>query len=76
MTPTSFSIYAELLIKIRQISVLESLETPCDSNDGQQFSQFHNGHVNSLELPENFFLISVFESPYWVVKNSPNVTLE
>ncbi|RKF66802.1 putative snf2 family helicase [Golovinomyces cichoracearum] len=62
MTTPSFSIYAELLINIRQISVLASLDTPCDSStkiklseDGQQFSLFHNGQVNSLELPGKCF---------------------
>ncbi|RKF73959.1 hypothetical protein GcM1_241004 [Golovinomyces cichoracearum] len=62
MTTPSFSMYAELLINIRQISVLASLDTPCDSStkiklseDGQQFSLFHNGQVNSLELPGKCF---------------------
>ncbi|TQS38658.1 hypothetical protein Golomagni_00832 [Golovinomyces magnicellulatus] len=58
MAQPSFSLYAELLINIRQISVLASLDTPCDSStkiklsdDGQQFFLFHNGQENSLELP-------------------------
>ncbi|POS83883.1 hypothetical protein EPUL_004168 [Erysiphe pulchra] len=58
MAPPYCLIYAELLLNIRQISVLAVLETPCNtstkaklSDDGQQFILLHNGRLQTLHLP-------------------------
>jgi hypothetical protein len=63
-------IYAELLSNIRQISVIATLDTPCDastnvelSTDGQKVILHHHGIASSLNLPDQVAPSSRLQKP-------------
>jgi hypothetical protein len=63
-------IYAELLLNIRQISIIVALDTPCDattnvelSKDGGKFILDHKGTTTPLELPGRVTYSSQLQRP-------------
>jgi hypothetical protein len=70
MVDSRILIYAELLSNIRQISVIATLQTPCDSSttlelstDRKQVILHHRGYTSSLNLPGQVGLISQLQRP-------------